>query len=113
MKTASFHTTARKAILAVLDGADFESLIYDDKDRHWHALDPKSRQRLAGMEPSDVSYAADADDYGMFDCNWRSYVDQGGELPHASRYRISDMLIAIDGSVWEVVCCGLELLGKE
>ena len=41
-------------------------------------------------------------------------VDCGQPAPHASEYCISGMLIAFDGkTVWETVCAGLELLGKE
>ena len=65
-------------------------------------------------EASDVSYAGDLDDYGMFDGTWRAAVDCGDALPHASEYSISGMLIAFDDkTVWETVCAGLDLLGKE
>ena len=41
-------------------------------------------------------------------------VDCGDALPHASEYSISGMLIAFDDkTVWETVCAGLDLLGKE
>ena len=94
MKTASFHTTARKAILATLQ---------TNRD-----------DRLGHAKPSDVSYAGDLDDYGMFDGAWRAAVDCGDALPHASEYSISGMLIAFDDkTVWETVCAGLDLLGKE
>lgn len=40
--------------------------------------------------------------------------DCGDALPHASEYSISGMLIAFDDkTVWETVCAGLDLLGKE
>lgn len=68
----------------------------------------------ARQAPSDVSYAGDLDDYGMFDGAWRAAVDCGDALPHASEYSISGMLIAFDDkTVWETVCAGLDLLGKE
>jgi len=50
----------------------------------------------------------------MFDGTWRAAVDCGDALPHASEYSISGMLIAFDDkTVWETVCAGLDLLGKE
>ena len=53
-------------------------------------------------------------DFDMFDGGWRAGVDCGQPAPHASEYCISGMLIAFDGkTVWETVCAGLDLLGKE
>lgn len=112
MKTASFHTTARKAILATLQANRDDLLVCDT--REWRFLTDEEFRRLGHAKPSDVSYAGDLDDYGMFYGNWRADVDCGGVLPHASEYSISGMLIAFDDkTVWETVCAGLDLLGKE
>lgn len=82
--------------------------------REWRFLTDEEFRRLGHAKPSDVSYAGDLDDYGMFDGTWRAAVDCGDALPHASEYSISGMLIAFDDkTVWETVCAGLDLLGKE
>lgn len=112
MKTASFHTTARKAILATLQTNRDNLRVHDT--REWRFLTDEEFRRLGHAKPSDVSYADDLDDYGMFDGTWRAAVDCGAALPHASEYSISGMLIAFDDkTVWETVCAGLDLLGKE
>lgn len=112
MKTASFHTTARKAILATLQTNRDDLRVRDT--REWRFLTDEEFRRLGHAKPSDVSYAGDLDDYGMFDGTWRAAVDYGDALPHASEYSISGMLIAFDDkTVWETVCAGLDLLGKE
>lgn len=112
MKTASFHTTARKAILATLQTNRDDLRVHDT--REWRFLTDEEFRRLGHAKPSDVSYAGDLDDYGMFDGTWRAAVDCGDALPHASEYSISGMLIAFDDkTVWETVCAGLDLLGKE
>lgn len=112
MKTASFHTTARKAILATLQANRTDLLVLEAHD--WCALTDEEFRRLAHAKTSDVSYAGDLDDYDMFDGTWRADVDCGGELPHASEYHISGMTIAFDSkTVWKTVCAGLDLLGKE
>ena len=112
MKTASFHTTARKAILATLQ-TNRDNLRVRDT-REWRFLTDEEFRRLGHAKPSDVSYAGDLDDYDMFDGFWRAAVDCGDALPHASEYSISGMLIAFDDkTVWETVCAGLNLLGKE
>lgn len=112
MKTASFHTTARKAILATLQTNRDDLRVRDT--REWRFLTDEEFRRLGHAKPSDVSYAGDLDDYGMFDGTWRAAVDCGDALPHASEYSISGMLIAFDDkTVWETVCAGLDLLGKE
>lgn len=86
MKTASFHTTARKAILATLQTNRDDLRVRDT--REWRFLTDEEFRRLGHAKPSDVSYAGDLDDYGM--------------------------LIAFDDkTVWETVCAGLDLLGKE
>lgn len=113
MRTASFHTTARKAILATLQQADRDGLRVHDT-HGWRALADEELQRLDHAKTSDVSYAVDSDDYDMFDGTWRADVDCGRPMPHASEYSISGMLIAFDDkTVWETVCAGLDLLGKE
>lgn len=82
--------------------------------REWRFLTDEEFRRLGHAKPSDVSYAGDLDDYGMSDGTWRAAVDCGDALPHASEYSISGMLIAFDDkTVWETVCAGLDLLGKE
>lgn len=112
MKTASFHTTARKAILATLQANRDDLRVRDT--REWRFLTDEEFRRLGRAKQSDVSYAGDLDDYGMFDGAWRAAVDCGDALPHASEYGISGMLIAFDDkTVWETVCAGLDLLGKE
>lgn len=112
MKTASFHTTARKAILATLQTNRDDLRVHDT--REWRALTDEELRRLGHAKASDVSYADDLDDYDMFDGTWRAGVDCGCPMPHASEYGISGMLIAFDGkTVWETVCAGLDLLGKE
>lgn len=112
MKTASFYTTARKAILAALQANRADLRVRDT--REWRFLTDEEFQRLGHAKTSDVSYAGDLEDYGMFDVTWRAYVDCGGELPHASEYSISGMTIAFDNkTVWETVCAGLDLLGKD
>ena len=86
MKTASFHTTARKAILATLQANRDNLRVHDT--REWRFLTDEEFRRLGHAKPSDVSYA--------------------------SEYSISGMLIAFDDkTVWETVCAGLDLLGKE
>ena len=85
MKTASFHTTARKAILATLQ-ANRDNLRVRDT-REWRFLTDEEFRRLGHAKPSDVSYAGDLDDYGMFDGTWRAAVDCGDALPHASEYK--------------------------
>ena len=113
MNTALFHMTARKAMLAVLQSADRDRLRVLDV-RGWSGLTDEELQLLAHAEPSDVARALDEDDYDMFDGCWRAGVDCGQPAPHASEYCISGMLIAFDGkTVWETVCAGLDLLGKE
>lgn len=112
MKTASFYTAAHKMILAILRANRDGLRVYDTHG--WRALTDEELQRLDHAKPSDVSYAGDLDDYGMFDGTWRAAVDCGDALPHASEYSISGMLIAFDDkTVWETVCAGLDLLGKE
>lgn len=112
VKTASFHTTARKAILATLQTNRDDLRVHDT--REWRFLTDEEFRRLGHAKPSDVSYAGDLDDYGMFDGAWRAAVDCGDALPHASEYSISGMLIAFDDkTVWETVCAGLDLLVKE
>lgn len=112
MKTASFYTAAHKMILAVLRANRDGLRVYDTHG--WRALTDEEFRRLGHAKPSDVSYADDLDDYGMFDGTWRAAVDCGDALPHASEYSISGMLIAFDDkTVWETVCAGLDLLGKE
>lgn len=112
MKTASFHTTARKAILATLQANRDDLRVRDT--REWRFLTDEEFRRLGHAKPADGSYAGDLDDYGMFDGTWRAAVDCGDALPHASEYSISGMLIAFDDkTVWETVCAGLDLLGKD
>lgn len=112
MKTASFHTTARKAILATLQTNRDNLRVHDT--REWRFLTDEEFRRLGHAKPSDVSYADDLDDFDMFDGCWRAGVDCGQPAPHASEYCISGMLIAFDDkTVWETVCAGLDLLGKE
>lgn len=112
MKTASFYTAAHKMILAILRANRDGLRVYDTHG--WRALTDEEFRRLGHAKPSDVSYAGDLDDYGMFDGTWRAAVDCGDALPHASEYSISGMLIAFDDkTVWETVCAGLDLLGKE
>lgn len=65
MKTASFHTTARKAILATLQANRDDLRVRDT--REWRFLTDEEFRRLGHAKPSDVSYAGDLDDYGMFD----------------------------------------------
>lgn len=65
MKTASFHTTARKAILATLQTNRDDLRVRDT--REWRFLTDEEFRRLGHAKPSDVSYAGDLDDYGMFD----------------------------------------------
>lgn len=113
MNTALFHMTARKAMLAVLQSADRDRLRVLDV-RGWRALTDEELQRLDHAKASDVSYEGDLYDFHMFDGGWRAGVDCGQPAPHASEYHISGMLIAFDGkTVWETVCAGLDLLGKE
>ena len=64
MKTASFHTTARKAILATLQTNRDNLRVHDT--REWRFLTDEEFRRLGHAKPSDVSYADDLDDYGMF-----------------------------------------------
>lgn len=112
METASFYTAARKAILATLQANRDGLRVLGTHG--WRALTDEELQRLDHAKASDVSYAGDSDDFDMFDGGWRASVDCGGDMPHASEYRISGMLIAFDGkTVWETVCAGLDLLGKE
>lgn len=112
MRTASFYTAAHKAILATLQANHDVLRVHDAHG--WHALTDEELQQLDHAKTSDVSYEGDSDDYDMFDGGWRASVDCGGDMPHASEYRISGMLIAFDGkTVWETVCAGLDLLGKE
>lgn len=107
-----FDRTARKAILATLQTNRDDLRVRDT--REWRFLTDEEFRRLGHAKPSDVSYAGDLDDYGMFDGAWRAAVDCGDALPHASEYSISGMLIAFDDkTVWETVCAGLDLLGKE
>ena len=73
MRTASFHTAARKAILATLR-ANRDGLRVRDT-REWRFLTDEEFRRLGHAKPSDVSYAGDLDDYGMFDGTWRAAVD--------------------------------------
>lgn len=68
MKTASFHTTARKAILATLQTNRDDLRVRDT--REWRFLTDEEFRRLGHAKPSDVSYAGDLDDYGMFDGTW-------------------------------------------
>lgn len=111
MKTASFHTTARKAILATLQANRDDLRVHDT--REWRFLTDEEFRRLGHAKPSDVSYADDSDDYDMFDGTWRADVDCGRPMPHASEYGVCDMDIAFDDkTVWETVCAGLDLLGK-
>lgn len=113
MRTASFHTTARKAILATLQQANRDGLRVHDT-HGWRALTDEELQRLDHAKTSDVSYAGDSYDYDMFDGTWRADVDCGRPMPHASEYGVCDMDIAFDGkTVWETVCAGLNLLGRE
>lgn len=70
MKTASFHTTARKAILATLQTNRDDLRVRDT--REWRFLTDEEFRRLGHAKPSDVSYAGDLDDYGMFDGTWRA-----------------------------------------
>lgn len=113
MRTASFHTTARKAILATLQHANRDDLRMHDT-HGWRALTDEELQRLDHAKTSDVSYAVDSDDCDMFDGTWRADVDCGRPMPHASEYGVCDMDIAFDGkTVWETVCAGLDLLGRE
>ena len=70
MKTASFHTTARKAILATLQANRDDLRVHDT--REWRFLTDEEFRRLGHAKPSDVSYAGDLDDYGMFDGTWRA-----------------------------------------
>lgn len=106
------RTTARKAILATLQANRDDLRVRDT--REWRFLTDEEFRRFGHAKPSDVSYAGDLDDYGMFDGAWRAAVDCGDALPHASEYSISGMLIAFDDkTVWETVCAGLDLLGKE
>ena len=112
MKTASFHTTARKAILATLHANRDGLRVYDTHG--WRALTDEELQRLDHAKASDVSYEGDLDDFDMFDGGWRVGVDCGQPAPHASEYHISGMLIAFDGkTVWETVCAGLDLLDRD
>lgn len=113
MKTASFHTTARKAILATLQQADRDGLRV--RDAHgWRALTDEELQRLDHAKTSDVSYEVDSDNFDMFDGTWRADVDCGCPMPHASEYGVCGMDIAFDGkTVWETVCAGLVLLDRE
>lgn len=69
MKTASFHTTARKAILATLQANRDNLRVHDT--REWRFLTDEEFRRLGHAKPSDVSYAGDLDDYGMFDGTWQ------------------------------------------
>lgn len=78
MKTASFHTTARKAILATLQTNRDDLRVRDT--REWRFLTDEEFRRLGHAKPSDVSYAGDLDDYGMFDGTWRAAVDCGRGL---------------------------------
>ncbi|AUE03071.1 hypothetical protein [Bifidobacterium breve] len=70
MKTASFHTTARKTILATLQANRDDLRVRDT--REWRFLTDEEFRRLGHAKPSDVSYAGDLDDYGMFDGSWRN-----------------------------------------
>ena len=83
MKTASFHTTARKAILATLQTNRDDLRVHDT--REWRFLTDEEFRRLGHAKPSDVSYAGDLDDYGMFDGAWRAAVDAALEV---SRERV-------------------------
>lgn len=112
METTSFYTTAHKAILAILRANRVGLRVHDAHG--WRALTDEELQRLDHAKTSDVSYEGDSDDFHMFDGGWRAGVDCGQPAPHASEYHISGMLIAFDGkTVWETVCAGLDLLGKE
>ena len=112
MKTASFYTTAHKMILTILRANRDGLRVLGTHG--WRALTDEELQRLDHAKASDVSYEGDSDDYDMFDGTWRADVDCGRPMPHASEYCISGMLIAFDGkTVWETVCAGLDLLGKE
>lgn len=112
MKTASFYTAAHKMILAILRANRDGLRVYDTHG--WRALTDEELQRLGHAKTSDVSYEGDLYDFDMFDGGWRAGVDCGQPAPHASEYCISGMLIAFDGkTVWETVCAGLDLLGKE
>ena len=103
MRTASFHTTARKAILATLQHANRDDLRMHDT-HGWRALTDEELQRLDHAKTSDVSHAGDSDDY-----TWRADVDCGRPMPHASEYGVCDMDIAFNGkTVWETVCAGLD-----
>lgn len=70
MKTASFHTTARKTILATLQANRDDLRVRDT--REWRFLTDEEFRRLGHAKPSDVSYAGDLDDYGMSDGSWRN-----------------------------------------
>lgn len=60
MKTASFHTTARKAILATLQANRDDLRVHDT--REWRFLTDEEFRRLGHAKPSDVSYAGDLTD---------------------------------------------------
>lgn len=112
MKTASFYTTVHKMILTILRANRDGLRVHDTHG--WRALTDEEFRRLGHAKASDVSYAVDSDDYDMFDGGWRAGVDCGRPMPHASEYGVCDMDIAFDGkTVWETVCAGLDLLGKE
>ena len=84
MKTASFHTTARKAILATLQANRDDLRVHDT--REWRFLTDEEFRRLGHAKTSDVSYAGDLDDYGMFDGTWRAAVDCGDALRANTAY---------------------------
>lgn len=82
MKTASFHTTARKAILATLQANRDNLRVHDT--REWRFLTDEEFRRLGHAKTSDVSYAGDLDDYGMFDGTWRAWIAVGNYLMRAN-----------------------------
>lgn len=92
----------------LLDGRDIA--ILKDLKPYGVVKPAEESQRLRELGVLERRYYIDQ----VFDGTWRAAVDCGDALPHASEYSISGMLIAFDDkTVWETVCAGLDLLGKE
>ena len=98
MKTASFHTTARKAILATLQANRDDLRVRDT--REWRFLTDEEFRRLGHAKPVGRVVCGRSGRLRHVRRRWRAAVDCGDALPHASEYSISGMLIAFDDKTY-------------